>query len=237
MGEITFIRHGQASFGKGDYDVLSEKGRDQSAIMARYLADCGMEFGAAYSGTLKRQKDTADIILQVMDSSGSVKVPQLVENEGFNEYHSDEIMRYYVPIVAAEDAAMIPLLEKIFTDRKSFQLIFERVISKWVAGESPSDGVEGWSRFRQRVDESLKSIINANGKDGNIVVFSSGGVISASVQIATGMSPFEAMRLGWGLVNCSLTRFRYGSSGLIVHSFNNYAHFEMNNLREFITYR
>ena len=237
MGEITFIRHGQASFGKGDYDVLSERGGEQSAILARYIAESGIQYDAAYCGTLKRQQDTADIILRTMKESGAAALPMLVQDQGFNEYQSDEIMRYYVPLVASEDAAMIPLLEKIFTDRKSFQLIFERVIAKWIAGESSSDSVEGWSKFRQRVDESIKSVISANGRDGNIVVFSSGGVISASVQIATGMSPYEAMRLGWGLVNCSLTRFRYGSSGLILHSFNNYAHFEMNNLRELITYR
>lgn len=237
MGEITFIRHGQASFGKNDYDVLSETGKKQSAVLARLLSETGMHFNSAYSGTLKRQKDTADIILQTMKECGIVKVPQLEQDEGFNEYQSDEIIRHYIPIVVSEDKTLIPLLEKILTDKKSFQLIFERVIAKWVAGESPSDGVEGWLQFRQRVDDAVKSIIHSNGKDGNVVVFSSGGVISASVQIATGMSPYEAMKLGWGLVNCSITRFRYGSSGLVLHSFNNYGHYEVNNLRELITYR
>ncbi len=237
MGEITFIRHGQASFGKNDYDVLSETGRGQSAVLARHLVECGMQFDAAYCGTLKRQKDTADIILQTMTEYGTVKVPGLFQSEGFNEYQSDEIIHHYIPIVVDEDKSLIPLLEKILTDKKSFQLIFERIIAKWVAGESPSDAVEGWLQFRQRVDDAVNSIIRSNGKDGSIVVFSSGGVISASVQIATGMSPYEAMKLGWGLVNCSITRFRYGSSGLVLHSFNNYGHYEVNNLRELITYR
>ncbi len=235
MGEITFIRHGQASFGKGDYDVLSGRGREQSAISGRYLAQCGHRFNSAYCGTLSRQKDTADIILRSMEESGAV--PRLSQDKGFNEYQSDEIIHHYIPLVVAEDAALVPLLEKIFTDRRSFQMIFERVIAKWVAGEDAAEGVEGWGAFRQRVGDSVNSIISANGRDGNAVVFSSGGVISALIQIATGMSPFEAMRLGWGLVNCSITRFRHGSSGLILHSFNNYAHFEVNNLREFITYR
>lgn len=237
MGEITFIRHGQASFGRGDYDVLSETGREQAALLARYLADNGMRYDSVFCGTLNRHRDTADPIADHLKSTGSLAVPGITYADGLNEYHSEEIIHHYMPIVIAEDRSLAPLLEKIYTDRKSFQIIFERIIAKWVAGEEQSDGVEGWAAFRLRVDEAVRSIKNNSGRDGHVLVISSGGVISATVQIATGISPFEAMRLGWGLVNCSLTRFKYGSSGLILHSFNSYSHFENNDSRKLITYR
>ena len=37
MSEILLVRHGQGSFGQGDYDNLSEKGQKQSLILADYL--------------------------------------------------------------------------------------------------------------------------------------------------------------------------------------------------------
>lgn len=237
MGEIVFIRHGQASFGMGDYDMLSERGVEQAAILARYLAASGIVFDSAYSGTLKRQVDTAGLVFGILKEEGKAKVPWLRRNENLNEYHSEEIMRHYVPILASEDASLLPLLEKIFTEKKSFQLIFERVMARWISGESGSDSVESWEEFRGRVDSSIKEIINENERGSRVAVFSSGGVISAAVQIATGMSPYEAIRAGWGLVNASVTKFRYGSSGLILHSFNSYQYLELNNSKDFLTYR
>ena len=237
MGEITFIRHGQASFGQDDYDVLSERGREQSELLAQYLADCGINFDAAYCGTLNRQKDTADIILQRLGDCGRVKVPGLVQDEGLNEYHSDALVRHYIPLLINEDRSVSRLLESIHTDKRSFQLIFEKVIGRWLSGESTADDVETWESFRQRVDASIRLITDSSDRGGNVVVFSSGGVISTAVQIATGISPEAAIRMGWELVNSSMTKFRFSGSGVTLHTFNSYPHFELNRLKELITYR
>ncbi len=237
MGEITFIRHGQASFGRGDYDVLSDTGREQCLALACYLMNCGAAYDAAYSGTLNRQMDTADLVLEFFRGTKSLKVPWLRRLEGLCEYQSDSIMHHYVPLVVAEDSSLVPLLEKIYTDKRSFQVIFEKVMAKWLAGESLSHEVESWAGFRQRVMESINAIIAENVKGSRVVVFTSGGVTSAAVQIATGMSPYEAIRMGWGLVNTSFTKFRYGSSGLILHSFNSYPHLDLGKTKDLITYR
>ncbi|MCF8967887.1 histidine phosphatase family protein, partial [Pseudomonas carnis] len=39
MGSIYLIRHGQASFGADDYDVLSPIGVEQAQVLGRHLAD------------------------------------------------------------------------------------------------------------------------------------------------------------------------------------------------------
>lgn len=237
MCDIIFIRHGQASFGRGDYDILSERGREQSILLAGYLAGCGYSFNTAYSGTLKRQVDTAEIVLESLAAGNPPAVPGLRKNENLNEYHSEEIMRYYVPLLAGQDRSLLPLIEKIYTDKKSFQLIFEKVMAKWISGEDHSDSVESWADFRLRVNAAIEMIAGDNKKGDRVAVFSSGGVISAAVQIATNMSPYDAIRMGWGLVNSSVTKFRYGSSGLILHSFNSYPHLELHKSGELITYR
>ena len=38
MGQILLVRHGQASWGADDYDVLSPLGEEQSAVVGSTLA-------------------------------------------------------------------------------------------------------------------------------------------------------------------------------------------------------
>ncbi len=59
MGILYMIRHGQASFGSANYDLLSETGVLQSRILAEYLLTVGLTPDALYSGAMERQKDTA----------------------------------------------------------------------------------------------------------------------------------------------------------------------------------
>ncbi len=63
MTTIYLIRHGQASFGADDYDKLSDLGRRQAEITGHYLRDHGIHIDAAYSGTLLRQRETAQLAL------------------------------------------------------------------------------------------------------------------------------------------------------------------------------
>ena len=39
MGQILLVRHGQASWGAADYDVLSDLGEEQGTAVGRALAD------------------------------------------------------------------------------------------------------------------------------------------------------------------------------------------------------
>jgi broad specificity phosphatase PhoE len=47
------VRHGQASFGKANYDKLSEKGHEQCRILAEYMIRTGLSFDAVYTGSLR----------------------------------------------------------------------------------------------------------------------------------------------------------------------------------------
>ena len=59
MGSIYLIRHGQASFGAENYDVLSPLGYRQSEALGDYLAQLDVTFDRCLSGELERQQDTA----------------------------------------------------------------------------------------------------------------------------------------------------------------------------------
>ncbi|HNX29595.1 MAG TPA: histidine phosphatase family protein [Syntrophomonadaceae bacterium] len=236
MSELVFIRHGQASFGQGDYDILSDLGKEQSLLAAQYLLHTGLSFDRAYSGTLNRQVDTAAVVLAHLQTN-SAEAPPLRKVNGLNEYPFESIIRHYFPLLAEEDRSLHPHVEKAYTDKRSFQLLFDLAVNRWLAGEEDPEGVEGWNRFVERVEASIQQIATENDKHSRILIFSSGGVISAALHLATGMTPYASMRTGWGLVNTSITKFRFGSAGLILHTFNSYPHLENHQAGELITYR
>ena len=62
MSVIYLIRHGQASFGTDNYDQLSAVGREQSAILGSYFADLREPIHGIYTGTLERQRETAQLV-------------------------------------------------------------------------------------------------------------------------------------------------------------------------------
>lgn len=233
--ELIFIRHGQAAFGQDDYDVLSDPGKEQSLLAARYLLHTGLSFDQAYSGTLNRQLDTAAVVLEHFQAHGT-SLP-LTTIEGLNEYPFESIIRHYFPLLAMEDSSLQPHVEKAWKDKRSFQLLFDRAINRWLTGETNQEGIEAWNLFVERIEASLQQITAENNKNSQIIIFSSGGVISVATHLATGMSPYDSMRTGWGLVNTSMTKFRFGSAGLILHTFNSYSHLESYQAGKLITYR
>ena len=66
MSVIYLIRHGQASFGTDNYDQLSAVGREQSAILGSYFAALGEPIDRIYTGTLARQRVTAQLIADAL---------------------------------------------------------------------------------------------------------------------------------------------------------------------------
>ena len=70
MGNIYLIRHGQASFGADDYDVLSPLGVRQSQALGEHLAQLDLHLDRCVAGDLRRQQDTARLTLDAMAATG-----------------------------------------------------------------------------------------------------------------------------------------------------------------------
>ena len=58
MGVVLLVRHGQASFGADDYDVLSETGWAQGRLLGKWLAERDVVPTAVIHGGMRRQRDT-----------------------------------------------------------------------------------------------------------------------------------------------------------------------------------
>ena len=83
MSVLYIVRHGQATFYSGDYDQLSEKGYEQSRLLGRYWRESGLAISEVYSGSLKRQLQTAQACGESYASDGRIW-PEVQILDGLN---------------------------------------------------------------------------------------------------------------------------------------------------------
>jgi len=117
------VRHGQASFGKDNYDQLSEKGQKQCGILAEHLIRTGLSFDAVYAGNMIRQKDTAHEVISVYRSQGYTSPEPCIFSE-FNEYSSREIIMAHIHDIARKDPSLKADMDNFYADKKAFQRVF-----------------------------------------------------------------------------------------------------------------
>src|SRR5512136_646937 len=226
MSMIYMIRHGQASFGKEDYDRLSPLGKRQARILAQHLLDTGFQPDAVYSGTMARQTATAEEVLDLYRAANR-KVPELEMLGSFNEYDTATIVKTLFPDMVKNDPSLNDELAKMYVSKESFKRVFEAAMLRWVTGEFDTPEIESWKALKARVAESLQLIMKIHGRGKTIAVFTSGGAISASIAYALGISGERAIRLNWQLVNSSVSRFMYNEERITLAGFNTIAHLEL----------
>ncbi|MFH1137910.1 MAG: histidine phosphatase family protein [Pseudomonadota bacterium] len=235
MSQIYFIRHGQASFGTDNYDRLSDLGRVQSVIVGDFFAQTKVVFDGVYSGSLERQTETAALALARLPG-GAVRSSLEIWPE-FDEYSSDPVITTLLPVVVGANPELEPLVERMSSDRRSFQVVFEKVMDLWVSGQVPVSEGESFDDFSQRVSSGVRKLMAVNGRKKNLAVFSSGGAIAAVMMMALGLAGRMAVKLNWLMKNASITTFFYNDSELMLSSFNSTAHLEAKNEAGLITYR
>jgi len=62
VGQVLLVRHGQASWGAADYDVLSPLGERQAVATGGFLA--GLRPDAVVHGLMQRQRRTAELMAE-----------------------------------------------------------------------------------------------------------------------------------------------------------------------------
>jgi len=236
MSMIYMIRHGQASFGKEDYDRLSPLGERQARILAQHLLDTGFQPDAVYSGTMARQTATAEEMLDLYRAADR-KLPELERLSGFNEYDTAAIVTALFPDMVKADPSLNDELPKMYASKDSFKRVFEAAMLRWVTGEFDTPEIESWEALKARVAGSLQLIMKSHGRGKTLAVFTSGGAIAASLAHVLGISGERAIRLNWQLVNSSVSRFMYNEERITLAGFNSFTHLELAGDPTLITYR
>lgn len=211
MSTLTVVRHGQARPFDSNPDQLSALGEEQARTLGEYWKRLGVTFDEIWSGSLQRQRQTAEI---------AVGPPQI--SDDWNEYDANGILHHYAPPYELEPGA----------DRnRKFQKVFEPAMLAWLsAAQHPT--VETWDVFRQRVLRGLRQLQDGP-SNRNIVLFTSGGPISVLVQAAIAGHDRSFLEVNWRIKNCSLTEFTFSRDRLSLDSFNALPHLEKVELRTF----
>jgi broad specificity phosphatase PhoE len=232
MSVIYLIRHGQASFGSDNYDQLSAVGREQSAILGSYFAELGEPIHHIYTGTLQRQRETAQIVADALASS----VPPLSLVPAFDEYASESILHAFAASLtpAQLEAAGWPGLQ---TDRRRFQFFLERAARAWVDAQIAAEDMLPWRGFHGRIVAALEAIMRNEGRGKTLVISTSGGVIGTIVAHVLGLANHVGIELNWAVHNASITRLIYNGDKVSLSMFNGLPHLDLAGRRQLITYR
>ncbi len=235
MSEIYFIRHGQASFGETNYDKLSDLGRTQALILGDFFIKTGVEFQAVYSGSMERQVGTVEGVLSQLAENDLVDGLKIMQE--FNEYDSSAVVLSLLPKMIEEDPSVSEDVDKMISDRKVFQKIFGKIMMRWISGKYDDSKIETWRDFTGRVQQGVKRIMDECGPKKRVALFTSGGPISAVMQMALSLSDSETLDINWQIRNTSVSVFRYHKHNFGLLSFNNVAHLELKNESGLVTYR
>ncbi|MCB2386482.1 histidine phosphatase family protein [Thalassolituus alkanivorans] len=230
MAGIYLVRHGQAGFGKLNYDQLSDTGHLQGELVGKSLALRGIEAGMVVHGAMQRHRETMQGAQKHWHTFGPVS-----EMAGFNEFDSDDVIACAYPQFKNKAVLGAWILAQP-NKRKAFQELFANAVERWTSGNHDSDYLESWAAFTGRVTAALEELlIRAEGK--HVVVFTSGGPITAIAQQCLGLTHDKAFDMNWTLLNGGITQLLYNSKGKVsLASFNEQQHLAQAG-KHFLTYR
>ena len=211
MPVVLLVRHGQASFGADDYDVLSELGRRQSELVGAELARRQLRSPVAVTGSLRRQQDTAALALPGVE-------PQV--DGRFDEYDHRGLLERYPVAGATTDGSS-----------RSVQVLLDAALASWC--DDP-DGT--WPAFSGGARSALSDLVAGLEQGRDAVVFTSGGIVAAVAAGLLGLGSAGVVALNRVTVNGAVTKLVVGRGGVSLVSFNDHAHFE-GEARELLTYR
>ena len=204
MAELIIIRHGQASFGAQNYDVLSDLGRAQARAAGTWLRSMDWTPDRVVTGTLNRQIDTAT-------EMGFAPTPE--PHAGLNEYDFSDLLE-------ARFKGNIPDLVK--GDRKVHFRTLRETVFAWQRGEIETP-CETWDAFADRVEAARAFAVDTKAK--RVLVVSSGGVIGQMVAASLAAPAAHMMNLNLQIKNAAMTRFMFSGSLFSLNEFNATPHY------------
>ncbi len=225
MGSFRFVRHGQASLFKADYDELSPLGRDQAAAFGKALAARGDVPTAVFHGPARRQRDTAALAAE--HASGDW--PGASEIAGLDEHDAFGMLRRVLPklggdAAVAEAQAQMAAADTSAKKSRAFQMLFEAVMTRWLAGDVEADDAETWPAFRMRVLGALEQMLSSSAGGAKILAFSSVGPLAVILQRALGTDDLASFRTAWRFRNAAVAAFVFRGDALTLDGFNDLSH-------------
>ena len=203
MGEIIFVRHGQANSTATDeasYDRLSDLGHRQARWLGDHLRTHEDGFDLVLSGTLTRHQETASS----MGFTPTRLDARLNELDYFNLSDALERARGIPRPDGAGFAAHVPI-----------------VMEAWHAAEI--QGQESFAQFESRIAHVLAE---AQQPGKRVLCVTSGGVIGMVMRHLLELSPMRMAHILLPIRNTSMHRVAVRPEGAILSGFNATPHLD-----------
>jgi len=207
LGEIYFVRHGQASYGTANYDRLSPLGHQQAEWLGAHLAETvAGGFDMIVSGTLQRHRETLGGILKSLPFEGAS------EDARLNEMSFFQMEQAYAALTGNE----APDGQSDMADH------FRRVLAHWEQDLIP-DVPESYSHFRARVTGAL---FHHAAHGARVLLVSSGGPIGIALSHVLRLDLHAMADVILHTHNASYSRFVVFPDRLELAQFNAISHLE-----------
>ncbi len=218
MSQVLLVRHGQASWGADDYDVLSELGGRQAEVLGASLAERGLVPDLVLHGRMQRQRETARLMASAAGWPGGS------EDDAWDEMNHEEVLRRQPHTFSGDTPT-----------KREFQVWFEAATDRWTAGRHDHEYSESFSDFGDRVLGALDGLARTLESGGTAVVVTSGGPIARITAELLGGGADLHRRIAPVVVNASVTKIVVGQRGATLVSFNEHSHLEVE--ADLVTYR
>jgi broad specificity phosphatase PhoE len=233
LSVLYLVRHGQGGT-REDYDSLSNLGRQQARLLGEYFAAQDLRFDAVYSGSLERQRATAE---QTLPGA------KIIVDSGWNEFNLAQVYREFAPRLADEDSDFRRQFDEMQQALEASQGAHDapvhrrwnecdkQVVRAWVEGRYAFSG-EPWQAFEARIRAALARVVD-DGHEGNAIVFTSATPIGICAARTLEIQDGRAMWLAAVLFNASFSTLRLRGREMRLFSFNVTAHLTDAELRTF----
>jgi broad specificity phosphatase PhoE len=221
MAILYLVRHGQASFGADNYDVLSELGRRQAQRLGQYLRERGVEFEASITGTLQRQQQTHTGICE-----GLGQPMQPLTLPALNEYDSHALIEAIHP-----QALPRPDTPELY--RQHFRLL-RQALRAWIAGQVEPRGMPSFKQWSEGIRAALDHVRERH--RGHVLLVSSGGPIATAVGQVIEAAPASWIELNLRIRNASITQFEFNPKRHSLLTYNTLPHLDGADYADWVTY-
>jgi broad specificity phosphatase PhoE len=230
MGAIYLVRHGQAAYGTDDYDRLTDIGFSQARLLGEYFALRRIRFDALYLGELRRHAETAQGILEGYPHGPDTPRAQGVA--GLNEYSAEALVLAHTGTRLMPDPAAARRDPVLVRDR--FRVLKQALLA-WSENRIRPPGMPTWQSFQ---DAAVATLVDARKRypDGNVLMISSGGPISAAVAATLDAPARSAVELNLRMRNSSVTEFACSARRHSLLSFNALPHLGTHTSSSLVTY-
>ncbi len=244
---LYLVRHGQAGT-RERYDSLSDLGREQARLLGEHFRAQNIRFDAVYSGSLERQRATAEATLAgaglATPAAEHGPAPQIIVDPGWNEFDLAQVYSEYAPHLSAADADFRREYDEMQAAveasrgahdhpvHRKWNDCDKKVVRAWVESRYEYSG-ESWPSFVARIHAVLGRVTVNLGDDGNAIVFTSATPIGVCAARTLELEYGRAMWLAGVLMNASFSTLRVRGSEIRLFSLNNSPHLTDAPLRTF----